>query len=70
MKEQVLKIVKGALGGANDNLYRAKIQFGKMTQKELGEEYGQSGRTCGDILAEYRDKKAEMERCVKWVETI
>ena len=69
MKEKVLDIVKSALGGAKDNLYRANMQFGKMTQKELGEEYGQSGRTCGDVLAVYQNAEAELERCVKWVET-
>lgn len=68
MKDQVLQIVKGALAGAEDNLYRANMQFGKMTQEELGEEYGQSGRKCGDVLAGYQDKKAELERCVKWIE--
>jgi hypothetical protein len=69
MKEQVLEIVKGALGGAEDNLYRANLQFRNRTAKGMLEEYGQSGRTCADVLAGYQDRKAELERCVKWVET-
>lgn len=39
-----------------------------MKEEELDGEYGQSGRKCGDILAEYQDEKAKLERCVKWVE--
>ena len=69
MKEQVLMIVKDALANAGDNLYRANMQFGKMSLKELSEEWGQSGRKCGDILLGYQDRKVELERCVKWVET-
>lgn len=67
MKDKVLSIVNGALSGAEDNLYRANMQFGKMTQKELAEEYGQSGRTCGDILHEYQIERDELLRCVNWV---
>jgi hypothetical protein len=69
MKAQVLKIVKGALAGAEDNLYRAEMEFKNRTAKGMLEEHGQSGRTCADILGGYQDQKAELERCVKWVET-
>lgn len=69
MKERVMKIVKSALGGAEDNLYRANMQFGKMTGKELAQEYGQSGRTCSEILEEYQAEVAELKRCVAWVES-
>lgn len=69
MKDQVLTIVKSALSGAEDNLYRANIQFGKMSEKELEQEYGQSGRTCGEILHEYQLKRDELKRCVAWVES-
>lgn len=64
-----LKIVKNTLVGAEDNLYRANMQFGKMTSKELAQEYGQSGRTCGEILEEYQAEVSELERCLAWVES-
>ena len=67
MKDEVLKIVQNALGGAEDNLYRANMQFGKMTAKELEQEYGQSGNTCGSILSGYQNRVAELKRCVAWV---
>ena len=69
MKDRVLQIVRSALCGAEDNLYRANMQFGKMTGKELAQERGQSGRTCGEILEEYRAEVAELKRCVAWVES-
>jgi len=67
MKDEVLKIVKNALAGAEDNLYRANMQFGKMNDKQLSENYGQSEQTCGEILEGYQTRKAELERCVNWV---
>jgi len=69
MKDRVLRIVKNALGGAEDNLYRAKRQFGHMTPTELSKEYGLSGRTCGEILEEYQAEVAELKHCEAWVES-
>lgn len=68
MKDKVLQIVKNALGGAEDNLYRANMQFGHMGHEQLKEEYGQSGRTCGDIMQGYRDSHDELKQCLAWVE--
>jgi len=69
MKKRVLKIIKKALDDAEDNLCRANMQFGKMTSKELAQEYGQSGRTCGEILEEYQVEVSELKRCLAWVES-
>lgn len=68
MKNKVLEIVKNKLGVAEDNLYRANMQFGKMSAEELKQEYGQSGRTCGSVLAGYQNERDELIECVKWVE--
>ena len=67
MKAKVLKIVQNALGGSEDNLYRANMQFGKMAPEQLKEEYGQSGKTCGEVMQGYRDANEEMKQCVAWV---
>ncbi len=69
MKEQVLKIVKNALAGAEDNLYRANMQFGNMSEKELNQEYGQSGRMCGDILHGHLMRRDDLKKCVAWVKS-
>jgi len=68
MKDKVLKIVKDSLSIAEDNLYRAKLQFGKMSERELEQEHGQSGRTRGEILDGYQNERDERKECVAWVE--
>ena len=70
MKEDVLNIVKSALAGSEDNLYRANLQFGKMTPEQLKKEYGQSGKTCGEVLQGYRDENERLKQCVAWVEDV
>jgi hypothetical protein len=67
MKDQVLKIVESALVEAEDNLYRANMQFGRMTAEQLKEEYGQSGKTCGDIMQGCRDDNEHLKQCVAWI---
>ncbi len=67
MKDQVLQIVQSALSGAEDNLYRANREFGKMTTNELDQKYGQSESTCGEILTQYQIRRDELKRCVAWV---
>jgi len=67
MKEKVLQIVENALGSAEDNLYRADSQFGKMTASELLEEYGESGEQCGEIYKGYKERERELRQCVEWV---
>jgi len=64
----VLKIVKKALGGSEANLYRANMQFGRMGPEQLKEEFGQSGKTCGDVMQWYRDENERLKQCVAWVE--
>ncbi len=68
MKADVLKIVKNALSGAEDNFLRANMQFGRMTAEQLKEEYGQSGRTCGDVMQGYHEENERLKQCVAWVE--
>lgn len=69
MKDEVLNIVKSTLSGAKDNLYRASLQFGKMSEKELNEQYGNTGITCGEIFSQHQNKVSELKRCVAWVES-
>jgi uncharacterized protein YjbJ (UPF0337 family) len=68
MKDEIIKIVKSAMGGAEDNLYRANLQFGKMTLKELNKPYGQSDKTCAEILNGYRDHKEKLKKCIDWLQ--
>lgn len=68
MKNKVLEIVKNALIESEDSLKRTNMEFGKMSAKELENEYGQSGRTCSEVLNKRQIKYDELKRCVAWVE--
>ena len=69
MKDDVLKMVRSSLGAAQDNLYRANMKFGNMTDSELDQEYGASQRTCRSILSGYQDAERKAEKCIQWVES-
>ena len=64
MKDKILKILDGKIVGAEDNLYRAKMQF---RGADLDSEYGQSGRKCGDILQGYYDELDELVEMRSWL---
>lgn len=60
MKDSILRLIDNNIAGAQDNVYRARQQFGQMTLEQLDKEYGESGRKCKDIFTDYEDalKKA------------
>ena len=67
MKNKVLTILNAKVAGAEDNLYRANMTFRNMSSKELKQEYGMSGRTCGEILHEAQTQLDDLKKCVEWV---
>ena len=58
-KEKLMQIVECAKG---DDLERAERAFRGLTGDQLNEEYGQSGRTKGEILEGYRKERREWEQ--------
>lgn len=67
MKDKILKILDSKIRGAEENLYRAKMQ---CRDADLGSEYGQSGRTCGDILQGYYDELDELVEMRSWLRSV
>lgn len=57
MREETLirKAIEQQLGGAQDNLYRARAAFKHIPPDEMDKQHGQSGRTRADILREYEE---------------
>ena len=53
-----------------DDLYRARAAFHGKTQAEMNQQWGQSSKTCAEILAEYEAYDAKVMAAVKWVEGI
>ena len=70
MKTKVLEIVHSALSAAEDNLYRANMEFGKLSAKKLAKEYGESGLTCGEIFDVHKLEVARLKQCVEWLESL
>lgn len=54
----------------DDSLERAKMSFKNMTDEQLDNQFGQSGRTCREILAGYQQDRDRHEAAVYWLETL
>jgi len=53
-----------------DDLYRAKMAFRGMTDKQMGEQHGLSGKTRQQILSEYEAHEAPIAAAIAWLKTI
>lgn len=67
MKEGILRLIENQIIGAQDNAFRARMQFGSMTPEQLEAEYGQSGRKCKDVLAESEGALKEATEMKEWL---
>ena len=63
------EVIKSALRQhEGDDLERAKNAFRHCTQAQMQEEYGQSGKTRAQIVAEYEAHRAEVTTALSWLE--
>lgn len=58
---QALEQMKG------DDSYRAQCAFRDMTQTQMQEQHGQSGKTRAQILEEYAAHDREIHDAIAWV---
>lgn len=57
-----------ALGNMmGDNTARARAAFRNRTPEQMQEEYGQSGQTCAQILADHEAHDAKIQAAIDWV---
>ena len=57
-----------ALGNMKgDDSARARRAFSNYTPEMMQQEYGQRGKTCAAILAEYESSDAEIDAAICWV---
>lgn len=66
-KEVILWALENAMG---DDLERAEIAFKNYTPEQMATEYGQSGKTCQQILDGYRAHREEVENAILWARTL
>jgi len=58
-QKKLLLIVERTRG---DDLERAELAFRGLTKEQLAQEYGESGRTKGEMLDIYRKERREWEQ--------
>lgn len=63
-KELAIRALNNLCG---DNLERAQHAFRGMTDAQMNEQHGFSGKTRAEILAEYEAYRAEVDAAIKWV---
>ena len=67
-KQQIVDYVQRAVHCASgDNLERARVAFRGRSPGEMEEQYGESGRTCQQILDGYVRERALATVAMKWV---
>jgi hypothetical protein len=54
--KKLRKLVRDAKG---DNLERAEASFGRMSDKELDQPFGQSGQTCREVFERYKEERRD-----------
>ncbi len=60
---QALNQLKG------DDTIRAKNAFSRLSDEQMGEQHGQSGKTRAQILAEYEAHDAKVDAAIEWVKS-
>lgn len=63
--ELVLKLLRNEIGGAKDNLARARIAAAHQDASKI---YGQSGQTLNEIIAGYQKRLDEVQAAKDWFE--
>lgn len=63
-KELAIRALENMMG---DDAARARIEFRGLTIKQMQEQYGQSGRTREQVLAEYEGYEAKVRAAIDWV---
>ncbi len=67
MKTFVLDILNSAKG---DDLERTEHAFRNYSPDMMDTIYGESGKTCMEILTEYRKDRAKITEAISWVESL
>lgn len=62
-QELAIRALRNMMG---DNTARARAAFRNRTPEQMQEQYGQSGQTCAQILAEYEEHDAEVQAAIDW----
>lgn len=59
--------IKGLEQMRGDDLARAERQFRDCTPQQMKQQWGQSGKTCQEVLDEYRAHATKINQAIEWV---
>lgn len=51
----------------SDDTARARHAFRGMTSQQMQKQYGASGKTCAEVLADYEASDAKVDKAIQWV---
>ncbi len=52
-----------------DDLYRARAAFRRCSPQQMNEQYGESGKTRAQIIAEYEAFESKVNAAIDWVKS-
>lgn len=65
-KKLVLQVLLDFKG---DDHARAKAAFARLSEKQMDEQWGMSGKTPRQILADYEERNREIDEAIEWVKS-
>lgn len=68
MNKDIVAAVRDRLAGAEDNLHRARSAFRGLSAQNMQEQYGQSGSTRAQIIADYESEVARWKSALSEAE--
>lgn len=69
-KKLTISTLKTKLYNYGDNFERAKMVFSKYGPEQMQQEYGESGQTPAQILADYEKDYTDVKEAIDWLTSL
>lgn len=63
-------VIRALVSMQGDDLARARRAFSGLSDFEMSQEYGSSGKTRAEILAEYEEHSEQISAAITWVKSM
>lgn len=63
-------VIRALVNMRGDDLARARRAFAGLSNFEMSQEYGSSGKTKAEILAEYEEYNEQISAAIVWVDSL
>ena len=68
MNEHQKRAIRALESMKGDDIYRAEYAFRGMSQDQMNQQHGLSGKTRSEILDEYRSRDAKVDAASAWID--